>query len=268
MSGKVSRKRPAPAYRRPVGRLEGPVRRAIHRFVRLLAWSGCSPEAIEKEVADACRHIPRSWSFTPDARHPGDAGHVLTLWFADPAYLDSQGQPRPLPLRGASASIEALTRRVDPKLDVRYVLRYLKDGGAVKRVGERYVPQDRVVIFRERTHTTASIAGLFGLLRTLVHNQWSGRGAPRRVQQFARNPSFPVSAIAPFQKRLRQLVRRFLVPVDADMHRREKARKRGERTVRMGVGVYQFEEDAPSSPERARPQARRARKVSRKGAVR
>jgi hypothetical protein len=137
----------------------------------------------------------------------------------------------------------------------------ISDGGAVKRVGERYVPQDRVVIFRERTHTTASIAGLFGLLRTLEHNQWNSKGSPRRLQQFARNPSFPVSAVAPFQKRLRQLVRRLLVPVDADMHRREKARKRGERTVRMGVGVYQFEEDAPAPRERSRPLLRKTRKA-------
>jgi hypothetical protein len=125
VSGRVSRKRSLPAYQREGGPLEAPARRAVHRFVRLLAWSGCPPEAIAKEVAEACRHIPKSWTFTPDARHPGDAGHVLTHWFADPTYLDARGQPRPLPLRGSPLSIKALTRHVDPKLDVRYVLRYL-----------------------------------------------------------------------------------------------------------------------------------------------
>jgi hypothetical protein len=40
-------------------------------------------------------------------------------------------------------------------------------------------------------------------------------------------------------------VNRFLVQIDADMHRREGARKQGERTVRMGVGVYQYEDVPP-----------------------
>jgi hypothetical protein len=259
VSGKAAVRRRS-RQRARVEPLELPVRRAIRRFVRLLAWSGCAPEAVEKEVAEACRGIPKSWSFAPDSRHAGDAGHVLTLWFADPAYLGARGQPRPLPLRGPALSLETLTHRVDPGLDVRYVLRYLKDGGAVKQVGERYVPQDRVVIFRDRSHTTASIAGLFGLLSTLEHNQWAGKRSPRRVQQFVRNPHLPVSAVVPFQARVRKFLHRLLVQFDAELHRREKTRKKGERTVRMGVGVYQFEEDAPTGRESPRPANRRRHK--------
>jgi hypothetical protein len=54
---------------------------------------------------------------------------------------------------------------------------------------------------------------------------------------------------APGHHRIRHLAHPVLVQIDSDMHQRERARRKGERTVRMGVGIYRFEEDAP--PRRA-----------------
>jgi hypothetical protein len=200
---------------------------------------------------------------SPDRRHRGDAAHVMTLWFSDPTFLDARGYPRPLPLRGSRLSIEALAQRVDPKLDAADVLRYLEEGEVVKRTGQRYVPRDRVLMLRDRGYLRVQIRGLLGLLQTLEHNEWCDRRTPRRVQLWCHNPRFPVSAAEPFEKRLRQMVNRLAVRIDADMHRRERARKPGERTVTMGVGVYQFEEDpaADAAPVRRRRKAplRRAR---------
>ena len=225
--------------------LEAQARRAVQRFVRVLAHCGCAPQAIEDEVRNACRGIPKSWLHQTNPLDSLDPGHVMTLWFSDPAYLDVHGNPRPLPARGSPLSIQTLAQRVDPDLDVRYVLRYLQRGGAVKRTGTRYVPRDRVVIFRGREGVTP-LVGLFGLLRTLEHNsQRTGRSSGW-LELFSRNTRLPVSAVPGFEKRLRILVNRLLLKVDADMHRRERARRKGERTVRMGVGVYQFlEELAP-----------------------
>jgi hypothetical protein len=226
--------------------LEPQAQRAVQRFVRVLAHCGCAPQAIEDEVRNACRGIPHSWLHHTNPLDALDPGHVMTLWFSDPAYLDVRGNPRPLPARGLPLSIQTLAQRVDPDLDVRYVLRYLQRGGAVKRTGTRYVPRDRVVIFRGRGGVTPLI-GLFGLLRTLEHNsQCTGRSG--WLELFSRNTRLPVRAVPGFEKRLRILVNGLLLKVDADMHRRERARKKGERTVRMGVGVYQFlEEPAPRS---------------------
>jgi len=225
--------------------LEPQVRSAVRRFVQVLARCGCAPQAIEGEVSKLCRQIPKSWLHRADLRDSVDPGHLMTLWFSDPAYLDARGRPRPVPLRGPALSIEDLAHRVDPKFDARYVVRYLMRGGGLKRIGARYVPNGRVVIYRGRESETPFLRGLFGLLRTLEHNSQRAGLAPGWLELSTRNPHFPVSAAEGFERRLRRRVNRFLVQIDADMHRREGARKQGERTVRMGVGVYQYEDVPP-----------------------
>ena len=243
--------------RRDVGaRLEPETRQAVWRFVRVLGRIGCSPRAIEAEVARACAQMPGAWSEIREPQDTEDPGHVLTLWFSDPNYMDRHGSPRSLPLKGAAPSLESLAHRVDPNLDVRAVVRYLTRGGGLKRLGKRYVPRDRILIFKQATHRMPVLGGLFGLLRTLELNQSGGRAGPRRLQLFAFNPRLPVSAVPGVEKRLRRLASRLVIKTDADMHRKERTRRRGERTVRIGVGVYQYVEDRPRSP-RVRKRSRR-----------
>jgi hypothetical protein len=145
-----------------------------------------------------------------------------------------------------------LAHRVNPSLDVRVVLHFLEKGGALKRAGTRYVLRDRVVIYRARQGTTPFLRGLFGLLKTLEHNSQCEGATPGWLELFSRNPRFPASAAEAFEKRLRSLVNRLLIQVDADMHRRERSARKGERTVRMGVGVYRFEEDPPARRRKRR----------------
>jgi hypothetical protein len=179
-----------------------------------------------------------------------DAAHVLTLWFSDPAYLDAKGHPRPLFLRGATGSIEALARRVHKRLEARGVVRYL----ALRRVGTRYVPQDRALSLRGAGGPDhfRKLRCLQGFLRTLEYNDRPRRRVPGRFEFFAENPNFPVSARAAFDNRLRPRGMRFLMQIDADMLRHERARRKGEPTVRVGVGVYRFEDDGEPVPRRRR----------------
>jgi hypothetical protein len=249
--------------RRELLRLDPAVRLAVQRFVRVLARQGAAPRAIESEVERICRRLPRSWVDRPNVSERGLPSHVLTLWFSDPAFLDGLGNPRPLPLRASPLSIEALAQRVDPELDLRYVLRYLQRGRALRRIGTRYVPRNRVVIFREREGATHVLSGLFGLLKTLEHNALCGPRTPRKLQLFCRNPNLPVSAVTAFRKRFGGSANRLVVQSDADLYKLECTRRPGERTVRMGVGVYQFEEDPPPRRNSRKPQRRRTRKGSR-----
>jgi hypothetical protein len=220
--------------------LDPETRQAVRSFVRILGRSGCDPLALEVEMQKACRRIPRSWLGVRDKPTSADPGHVMTLWFSDPACLDSLGNPRPLPLRGP-LSIESLTRRVNPNLEVPRVLQFLERGGALKRVGSRYAPRERMVIFRGSDHVRPALGGLFGLLKTLEYNRLDrNRG---RFQVFCFNPNLPLSAVAGFQERFRKQARQLVVRADVDLVDRERARKKGERTVRIGGGVYQFTDD-------------------------
>ena len=232
---------------------------AVERFVRVLARYGCTPDDIGREVVKACRQIPKSWAPKGRAilREMDDAGHVLTLWFSDPAYLDRRGVPLALPMRGAGGSLETLAFRVDPTLDVREVLRYLWRTGALRRVGTRYLPKGRVLSVRgaggpDNVHT---LRGLLGMLRTVEHNVKPKRRVAGWYDVFTHNPSFPVSGRAGLDKRIRVLGNKLLYQLDADMHRGERARKRGERTVRIGVGIYRFEEPR-SRPRRGKASSR------------
>jgi hypothetical protein len=213
--------------------------------VRLLARCGCSPSDIGKEVLKACRRLPKSSAQNSRATVPEveGAAHALTLWFSDPEYLDSNGNPRPLPVRGHAPSLESLSCRVDPRLDVQEVLRHLLGRSVLRRVKARYVPRHRVLFLRGfgSLYHSRSLRTLLAILSTLDHN-----GQPRRssawFERFAVNPRIPVSQVPGFDQRLRRRGDSFIVETDADLLGCERARKPDEQTVCVGVGVYRFEE--------------------------
>lgn len=245
-----------PSARRRASTLDARAVEAVARFVRVLARCGCTPQDIGTEVLKACRAVPKSWVKNASAavREMDKAAHMLTFWFSDPAYLDASGHPRPLALRGASASLEALAQRVDRHLEVTQLVPYLVRRGVLRRVRSRYVPRDRILSVRGTggPHHTQSLRGLLAMLRTVEHNHEPGHSTPGWFEVLCVNPRFPGSAVAAFDKRFRRRAEGFVFQVDADMHRRERARKKGERTVALGVGVYRFEED-PIEPRPRQP---------------
>jgi len=231
---------------------------AVVRFVRVLARCGCTPKDIAQEVLKAGREVPKSWAQTARTLTPemDAAAHIVTVWFSEPTYLDPKGNPKPLPLHGSGPSIESLAMRVDRTLRVKDVLRHLIDTRTLRRVGTRFVPRDRLVSIRGSggIYHSRSLRGLLAMLRTREHNSAPERSTPGWFDVYSKNPRFPVKDRAAFDKRLRRLGMRFLVQIDSDMHRRERRRKKGERTVPLGVAIYRFEEQPlQSRPRRRRP---------------
>lgn len=239
--------------------LDARAREAIRCFVRVLGRCGCGPRIIEYEVGKACRQIPKSWAQRADFRERGAPAHVMTLWFSDPAYLNERGHPKALPLRGP-ISIETLAQRVDVNLDAHEVVRYLMRGGGLRRAGRHYVPRKRALIFRgpEAMRHYERLRGLFGLLSTMEYNTQPIRDTPSRFDVLSWNPRFPVKDREAFDKRLRRVAMPLLERIDGDLHRCEHARRKGDRTVPLGVGVYRFEERpmrrlrGPRRPRRGR----------------
>jgi hypothetical protein len=255
-------------HRRRRGRpvpLDARAKEAVTRFVRVLARCGYAPADIAREALNAGRTIPTSWlrNSRTDVRAMSAAEHALTLWYSDPQYLDARGTPRVLPIRGPGASLEALAHRADPQLGASQVLPHLLRPTVLRRVGKGFLPpRDRVLWFRGSgdPYHSRSVRGLLAMLRTLEHNSRPARTTPGWFEVFAANPRFPVSARPAFDERLRRLGMRFLSHIDVDMHRRERARRRGERTVPLGVGVYLFEETPLRDAKRHRGRPRRRRR--------
>ena len=234
---------------------------AIDRFVRVLARCGCSASDILAAFRDACERLPtkNQGERNTAQRELRNASHILTVWFSDALYLDRSGKPIALPVRGTPPSLEALVARVDPTLDVEDLVRYLRRVKALKREGSFYRPRTRILSLRgaQGPEVFRALRSLVGLLRTLEHNMQPKSATRSWFEYWAENPTFPVRARAAFDTRLDELGMKFLHAIDTDMHRCEVERRPGERTVRIGVGVYRFEDDGSSEnlpmSERGRP---------------
>lgn len=234
------------------------------RFVRLLASCGIAADDITRGVMAACRRVPKSWAERAKKPLPylPHASHVLTLWFSNPKLLGSDGTPRALPVHGKEESIEALVRQADSQLDVQEVVRFLECAKALRRLGNRYVPRQRTVMLRGTAVADSfrKLQGLLGMLRAFEHNQRPKHQVPAWFEAFADNPRFPVRAIPALDRKVRAHADKMLLQVDSDMHRAERLRDPAEPTVRIGVGVYRFEERLPANAGR-RKRVRRRRKA-------
>jgi len=252
------RRRQAPnrSHRASPSTLGSSAQEAIARFVRVLARHGCTPQHIAQEVLKACRRVPRSWAQTTQPAVPemDAAAHVLTLWFQDPDYLDSRGNPQPLRLRGGQRSLEALARQVDPKLDVDKILAHLLRQAVLRRSGARYLPRDRVLMFRGSgaPYHARSLETLVAMLSTLEHNSRPRRSTPGWFERFAVNLRVPLAARASFLEWLLRYGNRLLEQADTKLHGYELKRKKGEPTGRFGVGIYVIGEETLAPRPRTR----------------
>lgn len=243
---------------------------AIELFVRLLARCGYETDAVIQQVQHAYGHVPRRWLSEAQAapREISDATHVLTVWFSDPSYLDETGMPRPLPLRGTERSLERLVSSVDRRLDANEVVAYLLKGRALRRLGSRYVPRGRVVSLRgvRGPNEFRNLRGLLAMLRTFEHNNRPRRQARSWFEFSAENPRIPKRACRKFDEFVGVRAKRLLYDVDSELRRLELSCKPGEPTVRLGTGVYRFEEDLSGSDIGAMGKSRRTQRTRQKRA--
>jgi hypothetical protein len=219
---------------------------AIELFARFLVRCGydsaASAEAFALALAAGRNESVPSPHKTQDL--PG-ASHLVTLWCTTPDYVDELGNPLPLPERGSGRSIQSLTRRIDPSLEVAQVIRYLIRTRTVRKVGSRYALNRRWIMLRgvsgwAHAH---SIRVLAGKLRTLEHNLVAERDARSWFEFTAENPRFPVSQLDAFDRLLRRTGLGCLRKLDVFMQHCEADRHPTEPTVWLGVAMHEFQRD-------------------------
>ena len=238
---------------------------AVSHFVRILARCGAKGEDIVAAVRAAADRIPPAWAVQAEhaIREIDYAGHVLTIWFSEPGFLDGAGKPVSLPFEGGLRSVAALVRSADRRLNAREVLAYLLKSGAVRRQGQRYLPRARSVQLRGWQGPASFHAQrmLSHMLATLEHNVMLKRAARGWFQYAAENRRFPLRARAELDERVRRLGMELLSRLDAYMRRREVTAKPGEPTLRVGVGLHLWEGHRQSlRPRRTRRRPARSAK--------
>lgn len=177
------------------------------------------------------------------------AERVLTAWTRDPAYLDGNGTPAPLPLNGESRSFSSLVKQYSGDMPVRAVLDEALRVGAVQwsggeiRLGERgaYIPKHGEI--EKLAILGADVAGM---VRTIDHNLELGAEDPR-YQRRVQYDDFPASQVAGFRQVGAAQAQALLESLDRWLAAHEPLAAADEPRVRLGMGIFYFEEPMPST---------------------
>jgi len=214
----------------------------LSRLAHILVRCGHSPKDLIGQLRRICCSLPE-----PSRRFdPGMLGllselpHVISVWHADPRYLDGQGRPLGLPLRGSGLSLSSLIKQVLPHEDIRSVIAALIGMRGIHHRGGRYFPTGRHIQYEQDTARLNSLTFLLRILRTVEHNVSRAKAAAI-LERNATHPAFPVAALPGFHRRVKGRAADFLWDIDTDLRRREK-RFRGGRKTRVGVEIFAFEE--------------------------
>jgi Family of unknown function (DUF6502) len=184
------------------------------------------------------------------------AARVITGWVRDPDFGDGKGHPHPLRMEGKRASFGKLVKRYSGDIPVRAMLDELLRVGAVKQLKDGricllsrgYIPQKGPV---EKLHVLGTDTA--DLISTIDHNVYQKPSKPR-FQRKVMYDNVSVEAAKEFQvlaaaqgQELLESIDRWLSHRDRDVNPASKGTGR----VRVGLGIFQFEEDVDSKPGRA-----------------
>lgn len=175
------------------------------------------------------------------------AKRVISGWMRDPDFLDSNNEPKVLPLRGEGATFEELVARYSGDITNRAILDELLRVGAVSKTDNESVKLSHHGFIPGKSEA-AKINVLStharDLMATAIHNLMHDESEARFQRQVTYN-DMPESVIKEFQQyshdKSLELLREF------DRWLAEKKRtvepQPEEETGRVGVGIYFFNND-------------------------
>jgi hypothetical protein len=240
------------SQRRSMRRHPSDSREFLEALVPLMVSAGHSPKRLLvefKAICDRMREPAREWD-PADLAYVADLPHVLSHWYTDSDYTDTDGAPRALRLRSSGPSLTALIKRVYPDAGPRPVVQALLRARAVREQDGYYEPLSRHMLFLERTQARRhALLTVFELLRTVTRNCAGGRRGAPLLHQTAINPWIPVRCLPEVHERLKLQAAPLLWGFDRFMRRRESTRRKGEPVRRVGLGIYAIE-DRPGPPVR------------------
>jgi hypothetical protein len=225
----------------------------LEKLMRSFDRGGYSVE----DVARQCQILARSFQ---SHRHPGrqDDGvsrdpwfQILGLWARDPDYVDSQGRPLALRLRGSAPSIEALLKEVGSKLPPDEACSQLITTGAARKVKNRLVANEHVPIVFPPGSAEQSAYHL-QLLHSVLLNIEHNAASPERslwVERQAICHNFPASALGAYSVAMTKRAQNFLESEDATMHRIASFAPSSDQTMQATVHIFYSARNTVSSDD-------------------
>lgn len=185
------------------------------------------------------------------------AARVIAGWLKDVRFSDGRGHPVPLTLEGKRRSFGALVRSYSGDIPVRPMLDELLRVGAVHQMKDgRICLRSRGYIPQNSAPEKLRILGTdtADLIATIDHNIYVNPKKPR-FQRKVMYDNVPIEAAQEFQviaaarcQELLEALDRWLSERDRDVNPSTKGTGR----VRLGVGLYHFEERLESDSSRTR----------------
>jgi hypothetical protein len=209
-----------------------------------------------KEVQRLLAQPPDTESVVEEEYHR--ASRVITGWIRDSDFGDGKGHPHPLQMEGKRASFNALVKRYSGDIPVRAILDELLRVGAVKQLKDGricllsrgYIPQKGPVEKLQVLGTDTA-----DLIATIEYNLYQKPTKPR-FQRKVMYDNVPTEAAREFRtlaaaqgQELLEAIDRWLSHRDRDVNPASKGTGR----VRVGLGVYHFEEQLKSDRENPSP---------------
>jgi len=234
-------------------------------YSRISTLTGLNRHAVAT-VAESSTHLPGDAEQSKPYQR-NRLARVLTGWHESPAYTDSEGKPRVLPLEGPAPSFASLVRQFSGDIYARIILDELLRVKAVRmtRDGRVRVVSRRFTIGAADTDALRHMGeSVRDLIATLEHNL-AASAEDAHFEDSALSANLPPEAVP----LLRQMVARrgaaFLEDIEGWLAQHERSPReiaRGAPTVRAGVAVHLFaDRSAPKPPPGSPPApARRGRK--------
>jgi Family of unknown function (DUF6502) len=223
--------------------LPGP-REYLEPLARILVAAGCAPKDLKREFSLICGKLKEpTRAFEPlTSGYVDDLSHVIARWHADGQYIDEDGRPNPLPLKGPGLCLTDLILRVLPDQDPAQAIKSLIELQGIRRKGTRYLPTGKYLALNRRPLAVwvHGLTAVLGFLRTVEHNV-TARPGKRLLERVAINPRFPVSALPALHRSLKGEVPEMLWKLDVNMGRGA-VRETSKRFTRVGIGFYVFED--------------------------
>lgn len=218
--------------------------------------SGLTRKEVQRLVEEAESAQPGEAGALAQPERHNRAGRVLAAWARERDFLDRQGRPRRLSLHEGEASFAELVRRFSGDVPMRAVLDELERVGAVKRTDDGEVEYVRPMFLgRQDAADKLELLGtdVADLIATIDHNVIHGSSDPR-FQRKVMYRDMPASVVPEFRMLVAAHGMAVLQQLDVFLASRRggaaaEDTQSDEPTVRLGLGIYYFEEGQPPAPE-------------------
>lgn len=182
------------------------------------------------------------------------AARVIAGWVRDRDYCDAAGEPLPLALDGDGASFAQLVKRYSGDMPSRAILDELLHVGAIEQDGASRVRLlSRAYIPRASDVDKLDILGadVADLIATIDHNLRHADG-DLRFQRKVMYDNVPLEAVAAFRELSAGQAQALLEAMDKHLSRQDRdlnPSRKGTGRMRVGIGIYYFEEDLDKRSE-------------------